>query len=94
MHQLRVSRRPRDPCQPPPSASGKFAGYTENEDDRLGHGLRESCAERLKIQEKVEGRLEVHLIALSTRILEMRAMKSFPLALVVSDVEAALPSVM
>ena len=89
MPQLRVSRGPSGPCQPPPSASGKFAGYTENAGDRLEHVLEESRAERLKMQEKVEGRLEVPMIASSTPVLEMRAMKSFPIALGVSDVEAA-----
>ena len=90
MHQLWVSRRLRGPCQPPPSACGQLACCNESADDRLEHVLGESRAERLKIQEKVEGRLEVPMIALSTPVLEMRAMKSFPMALGDSDVEAAL----
>ena len=90
MHQLRVSRGPSGPCQRPPSACGKWARCTESADDRPEHVLGESRAERLKIQEKVEGRLEVPMIALSTPVLEMRARKSFPIALGDSDVEAAL----
>jgi hypothetical protein len=89
MHQLRVSRGPSGPYQPPPSASGKFAAYTENGGDRLEHVLRESRTERRMIQEKVGGRFEVPMIASSTPVPKMRAMKSFPIALGVSDVEAA-----
>jgi len=89
MHQLRVSRGPSGPCQPPPSTCDKWARCTESADDRLEHVLGESRAERLKIQEIVEGRPEVPMNASSTPVLEMRAMKSFPIALGVSDVEAA-----
>jgi len=94
MHQLRVSRRPRGSCQPPPSACGKSACCTESADDTLEHVIREFRAERLRIQEKVEGCLELPMIALPTRGLERRGMKRVRIALGVLDVEAAPPSVM
>jgi hypothetical protein len=94
MHQLRVSRRPRDSRQPPPSACGKWAGYIENADDTLEHVLREFRAERLRIQKKVEGCLELAMITSSKRGLEMRAMRRFTIGLGISDVEAAPPNVM
>jgi hypothetical protein len=40
----------------------------------LEHVIRKSCAERFRIQEKVEGRRELLMIGLSKRGLEMRAM--------------------
>jgi hypothetical protein len=93
MHQLRVSRRPRSSRQPPPSACGKWAGCIENADDTLEYVFRESRAERLRIQKKVEGCLELAMIASSKRGLERGTMKRFPIALGVADMEASPPGV-
>jgi hypothetical protein len=93
MHQLRVSRRPRSSRQPPPSASGKWTGCIENADDTLEHVFREFRAERFRIQKKVEGRLELAMIASSKRGLERGTMKRCPIALGVADMEASPPGV-
>jgi hypothetical protein len=93
MHQLRVSRRPRSSRQPPPSACGKWAGCIENADDTLEYVFRESRAERLRIQKKVEGCLELAMIASSKRGLEWGTMKRFPIALGVADMETSPPGV-